>query len=59
MTDLNTPSILSKDPWVEHPQGRIFVRCCTPSNTTQASSPIVLFHDSLGCVDLRRDFPRN
>lgn len=57
MTYLNTPSIISKDHWVEHPQGRIFVRCWTPSNTAPPGSPIVLFHDSLGCVELWRDFP--
>ncbi len=60
MSDLNTPSILSSDQWVDHPRGRIFVRAWTPSSTADAStpdSPIVLFHDSLGCVELWRDFP--
>jgi len=60
MTDLNTPSILSRDHWIEHPQGRIFARSWNPSSmasTSQPDSPIVLFHDSLGCVELWRDFP--
>jgi pimeloyl-ACP methyl ester carboxylesterase len=60
MSDLKTPNILSRDFWVEHPQGRIFARSWTPSSTASASlpdRPIVLFHDSLGCVDLWRDFP--
>ncbi|HJV25947.1 MAG TPA: alpha/beta hydrolase [Aromatoleum sp.] len=62
MTDLQTPGILSHDHWIEHPLGRIFARSWTPSNATAASrsdTPIVLFHDSLGCVELWRDFPAN
>lgn len=60
MSDLKTPGILSCDLWVEHAQGRIFARSWTPSSTAsthQPDSPIVLFHDSLGCVELWRDFP--
>lgn len=60
MTDLTTPGILSHDHWVEHPQGRIFARSWTPSGkacTAVPDRPIVLFHDSLGCVELWRDFP--
>ena len=60
MSDLKTPSILSRDHWVAHPQGRIFARCWTPSSkasTPRPDSPIVLFHDSLGCVELWREFP--
>lgn len=53
-------NILTTEAWVEHPRGRIFVRRWTPSpdaGATGPSAPIVLFHDSLGCVDLWRDFP--
>lgn len=60
MTDLNSPGVLSRDHWIEHPQGRIFARSWTPSHkplACAADSPIVLFHDSLGCVALWRDFP--
>jgi len=57
MTNLNTPSILSHDSWVEHPQGRIYACSWIPSNMRLAAAPIVLFHDSLGCVELWRDFP--
>lgn len=57
MTDLNTPSILAQDSWVEHPRGRIHARSWTPSNMRSGAAPIVLFHDSLGCVELWRDFP--
>lgn len=48
------------DVWIEHPQGRIFARVWTPSggaDPSAAPSPIVLLHDSLGCVALWRDFP--
>ncbi len=52
------------DAWVDAPQGRLFTRRWTPgpavpdvSSTTAALPPILLFHDSLGCVELWRDFP--
>lgn len=57
MTDLNTPSILTQDWWVEHPAGRIYACSWTPSTVRPAATPLVLFHDSLGCVELWRDFP--
>lgn len=42
------------DVWISHPQGRIFTRIW---HGASGKAPIVLFHDSLGCVDLWRDFP--
>jgi pimeloyl-ACP methyl ester carboxylesterase len=48
------------DSLVSHPEGRIHVRTWTPATTAdeaQTGGPIVLFHDSLGCVELWRDFP--
>lgn len=60
MSDLITPSIISDEVWVKHPHGRIFTRIWTPLSYTgksQPEAPIVLFHDSLGCVDLWRNFP--
>lgn len=53
-------TIATRDHWVEHPRGRLFARIWTPSevlSATHARSPIVLFHDSLGCVELWRSFP--
>lgn len=45
--------------WIDTPQGKLFCRRWFP--TTRAKSlqppPIILFHDSLGCVALWRDFP--
>jgi len=51
--------ILPRDLWVDHPQGRIFAREWSPPGVGahRPTSPIVLFHDSLGCVELWRDFP--
>ncbi|QAU33162.1 alpha/beta hydrolase [Janthinobacterium sp. 17J80-10] len=49
-----------EDAWIEHPHGRIFTRTWLPLKDRESaatSSPIVLFHDSLGCVDLWRNFP--
>lgn len=60
MTDLTTPGILCSDHWVAHPQGRIFARSWMPAgraDTATPESPIVVLHDSLGCVELWRDFP--
>lgn len=60
MTNLDTAGIVSNDVWVQHPRGRIFVRTWDNPGKTgspQERGPIVLFHDSLGCVDLWRDFP--
>lgn len=45
------------DQWVQHPQGRIFVRRWNAGAHAEKGSPIVLLHDSLGCVELWRDFP--
>ena len=49
-----------EDAWIDHAQGRIFARIWSPrkrNSHAAAASPIVLFHDSLGCVDLWRGFP--
>jgi len=43
------------DRWAPHPRGRLFTRTWTPPEP--AGVPIVLLHDSLGSVELWRDFP--
>ncbi|MNO56908.1 acyl-CoA esterase [compost metagenome] len=49
----------SESLWVDTPGGRLFVRRWFPEAAKQpAKPPIVLFHDSLGCVELWRDFPQ-
>lgn len=65
MTRMRPSDIASSDLWVAHPQGRFFAREWVPPEGTgqgDGSAPvhdstIVLFHDSLGCVELWRDFP--
>lgn len=41
---------------INTPQGRIFAQSWAPTRETKGS-PLVLLHDSLGCVALWRDFP--
>jgi pimeloyl-ACP methyl ester carboxylesterase len=53
-------SVGCEDAWVNHPRGRIFARIWSPGKSNSSAfpnAPIVLFHDSLGCVDLWRTFP--
>ena len=49
------PAIATLDHWIACPTGRLFAREWFPAAAARA--PIVLMHDSLGCVDLWRDFP--
>lgn len=44
------------DKYIETPQGRIFTKRWAPASS-DTRAPIILLHDSLGCVDLWRDFP--
>ena len=44
------------DSWIPTPAGRLFVRDW-PADGAHAPPPLVLLHDSLGCVELWRDFP--
>ena len=62
MSAPTTPPITRHHHFVQHAQGRLFTRTWTPADDAEAASPrpvhpIVLFHDSLGCVELWRDFP--
>ncbi|MDO5290068.1 MAG: alpha/beta hydrolase [Pseudomonadota bacterium] len=51
------PTPTAHDQWVPHPQGRLFSRRWQPADLPAPGLPIVLLHDSLGCVALWRDFP--
>ncbi|BCB61300.1 MULTISPECIES: alpha/beta hydrolase [Halomonadaceae] len=51
-----TPAIHHYDRWVSTPNGRLFTRTWEPDRI-RSEVPILLFHDSLGCVDLWRNFP--
>lgn len=44
------------DHTIDSPRGRLFAREWTPV-IASGTEPILLIHDSLGCVDLWRDFP--
>ena len=48
---------ISSDSFVEVPGGSLFVRQWSSSRCSGA--PIVLMHDSLGCVGMWRDFPEH
>lgn len=62
-----SPASLSlQDHWIATSQGGLFARRWTPAHAADgtataaakaAAVPIVLLHDSLGCVELWRDFP--
>ncbi|MCC5901384.1 MAG: alpha/beta hydrolase [Halomonas sp.] len=49
-------TIIPQDRWVDSPSGRLFTRTWEPRQA-RCDIPIVLFHDSLGCVELWRSFP--
>ncbi len=49
--------IVTEETTVETPQGRLFAKRWHAGPARHAAAPIVLLHDSLGCVDLWRDFP--
>jgi pimeloyl-ACP methyl ester carboxylesterase len=53
------PALSVEDVWVPHPEGRLFARSWAPADPQRISmaAPLVLLHDSLGCVDLWRDLP--
>ena len=48
--------IEEREHWIESPGGRVFAKTWTPSEGG-SKTPVLLFHDSLGCVALWRDFP--
>ncbi|KQQ96925.1 alpha/beta fold hydrolase [Massilia sp. Leaf139] len=49
--------VAAADRWVMHAHARMFVRTWTNRAAAPDLAPIVLLHDSLGSVDLWRDFP--
>ncbi|NTF44452.1 alpha/beta fold hydrolase [Rhizobium rhizogenes] len=44
--------------WIESPGGRLFAKSWTPRDPV-SDVPLILFHDSLGCVALWRQFPQS
>jgi pimeloyl-ACP methyl ester carboxylesterase len=51
-----TGALQTGETWVAARQGRVYTRLWN-GNRAKAAAPIVLLHDSLGCVELWRDFP--
>jgi pimeloyl-ACP methyl ester carboxylesterase len=48
---------MATDSFVQAPGGRLFVRIWGTIGSSTGPPAIILFHDSLGCVELWRDFP--
>ena len=48
---------IATDHWIVLPAGRLFARQWQPEVAAPRRAPIALMHDSLGCVELWRDFP--
>ncbi|QDZ29104.1 alpha/beta fold hydrolase [Noviherbaspirillum sp. UKPF54] len=53
---MDTQRSSPKDSWIDTGQGQLLARCWTPPGAG-GDCPIVLFHDSLGCIALWRTFP--
>jgi pimeloyl-ACP methyl ester carboxylesterase len=49
--------IVPTDHWITLAAGRVFARQWPAVDAAPPRAPIVLLHDSLGCVELWRDFP--
>ena len=48
--------IIETEHWIESAAGRLYPKSWMPDVET-SQPPIILFHDSLGCIALWRDFP--
>lgn len=51
------PTVITEEYHVDAGPGRLYVRRWQPATPASPPPAIVLFHDSLGCVELWRDFP--
>lgn len=50
-------TVQTTEQWIETPEGKLYARIWTPEGLEAAKAPIIMLHDSLGCVDLWRDLP--
>jgi len=50
-------NVETKDSWIRTEHGALFARCWTSPDPAIPDAPIVLLHDSIGCVELWRGFP--
>ena len=51
-----TTTVHARPHWIESSRGRLYAKRWTPTGEHQGA-PVVLLHDSLGCVSTWRDFP--
>lgn len=51
------PMVTTQTHWIDTTRGRLFAQSWTPAHDTDGA-PLVLLHDSLGCVAMWRDFPQ-
>jgi pimeloyl-ACP methyl ester carboxylesterase len=50
--------VQTHETWINTPHGRLFAKIWEENKSGgDVKAPIVLFHDSLGCVEVWRDFP--
>lgn len=50
-------AVATQEHWLGTPRGRLYAKCWAPSHGESSQVPIVMFHDSLGSVELWREFP--
>ncbi|PTU32492.1 alpha/beta fold hydrolase [Stenotrophobium rhamnosiphilum] len=55
---MNVNTVSTQEIWIDTPRGRLYAKHWEPAEIDGRNlAPIVLFHDSLGSVELWRDFP--
>ena len=56
---MSTAESRTQTHWIHLPQGRLFAQSWSPAQpgASAALAPLVLLHDSLGCVAMWRDLP--
>lgn len=50
-------TIAASDHWVGTEGGKLFAKVWAPADPCAEAAAILMFHDSLGCVELWREFP--
>jgi pimeloyl-ACP methyl ester carboxylesterase len=55
--DQHTAPLRVEEHRISTPAGQLYARSWTPTDSDPTRAPLLLFHDSLGCVALWRSFP--
>lgn len=58
LSPLSPPAVDATEAWITTPDGRLYAKQWGGPVDDAAKPPIVLLHDSLGCVELWREFPQ-